>query len=115
MVKLPDEILTAIFNLQRQLLERIDEATATEFALFELYGETEETIDYFEQLQNVRERADSYYLRLFTTLRQIYPSQPVAPRDSLVELVTRFVTDAEATVDAVEATISEIRRDFNFL
>jgi hypothetical protein len=114
MAKLPDELLTTIFNLQRQLLERIDEATATEFALFEFYGETEQTIDYFEQLQNARERADSYYLRLFTTLRRSYPSQPVAPRDSL-ELLARFITDAEATVFAVEATISEIRRDFNLL
>ncbi|MBV9385300.1 MAG: hypothetical protein JOZ78_02615 [Chroococcidiopsidaceae cyanobacterium CP_BM_ER_R8_30] len=112
MAKLPDEILTTIFTLQRQLLERIDEATATEFALFAFYGEIEETTDYFEQLQNARERADSYYLRLFTTLRQIYPSQPVASRDSL-ELLAQFITDAQATVNAVEATISEIRRDFN--
>lgn len=114
MAKLPDEILTTIFNLQRHLLERIDEATATEFSLFELYGETEETIDYFEQLQNARERADSYYLRLFTTLRQIYPSQPVVPRDSL-DLLARFIADAGATVDAIEATIFEVRRDFNLL
>lgn len=114
MAKLPDELLTTIFSLQRQLLERIDEATATEFALLELYGETEETIDYFEQLQNARERADSYYLRLFITLRQIYPSQPVALHDSL-ELLARFINDAEATVNAVGATIFEIRRDFNLI
>lgn len=114
MAKLPNEIISTIFELQRQLLERIDEATATEFTLFEAYGETEETIDYFEQLQNARERADSYYLRLFTVLRQIYPSQPAATRDSL-ELLARFIAEAEATVDAVEATISEIRRDLNLL
>lgn len=113
MAKLPDNTLSIIFKLQRQLLERIDETTATEFALFELYGE-EEIIDYYEQLQNARERADAYYVRLFTTLRQIYPSQPAASRDSL-ELLSRFIAEAEATVNAVEATISEIKRDFNLL
>lgn len=113
MAKLPDNTLSTIFKLQRQLLERIDETTGTEFALFELYGETEEIINYYEQLQNARERADAYYV-LFTTLRQIYPSQGAASRDSL-ELLTRFIAEAEATVNAVEATISEIKRDFNLL
>jgi hypothetical protein len=54
--------------LQRQLLKRIDETAATKFGLFELYGETEEIIDYYEPFQN-----------------------------------------------AVEATIYEIKRDFNLL
>ncbi len=35
MAKLPDEVLTTIFKLQRQLLELIDEATATESTLLE--------------------------------------------------------------------------------
>lgn len=55
-----------------------------------------------------------YYSRLFTTVRQIYTSQPVAPRHSL-ELLARFIVDAEAIVNAVEATISEIGRDLNLL
>ena len=97
--------------MQRQLLERIDEATATEFTLSEEFGETSATIEYFEQLQNSRERADNYYARLFTTLRQIYPAQPMASRDSL-ELLARFIAEAEATVDAIGATVAEIRRDF---
>ena len=96
-----------------QLLECVDESTAIEFTLFDLYGEIEATIDYFEQLQNVRE-TDVYYSRLFTTLRQIYTFQPVAPRDSL-ELLAKFMTEAEVTVAAVEATIAEINRDFNLL
>ena len=114
MAKLPNETLENIFNLQRQLLECVDESTAIEFTLFDLYGEIEETIDYFEQLQNARERADVYYSRLFTTLRQIYIFQPVAPRDSL-ELLAKFMIEAEVTVAAVEATIAEIKRDFNLL
>ena len=112
MARLSEKTIIRVFNLQRQLLERIHEATATEFTIIEEFGETEATIDYFDQLQNARERADSYYSRLFTTLRQIYPAQPVASRDSL-ELLDRFIAEAEATVDAIEATVAEIRRDFN--
>jgi len=33
MAKLPDETIARIFNLQQQLLERIDEATTTESRL----------------------------------------------------------------------------------
>ncbi|WP_374795832.1 hypothetical protein [Aerosakkonema funiforme] len=50
--------------MQRQLLELMDDVTATEFAIFERFGEAQETIDYFAQLQNARERADSYESRL---------------------------------------------------
>jgi hypothetical protein len=41
MAKLPDEILTTIFSLQRQLVEGIDEAAAAESMIFEQFGETE--------------------------------------------------------------------------
>ena len=112
MAKLSDEIVARILNLQRQLLELIDEATATELTLLEQFGETEETIRELELLQNARERADTYYSRFYVTLRRIYESQPLASRD-IVELLTRFINEAEATVEAVGATIQEIRRDFN--
>jgi hypothetical protein len=112
MAKLPEEILTRVFSIQRQLLERINEATEIEYQLLEEFGETEETLIYFEQVQNSRERADSYYLRLFTALQQIYPAQPVASRDSL-ELLARFIGEAQASVDAVGATLAEIKKDFD--
>ncbi len=44
MAKLPDTTVTIIFDLQRQLLERINEATATEAIIFEQFGENEETL-----------------------------------------------------------------------
>lgn len=40
---LPEETLSIVFNLQKQLLQRINEATATEAILFTQFGE-EETI-----------------------------------------------------------------------
>lgn len=112
MAKLSDEIVTAVFNLQRQLLERIDEATATEFTIFEQFGETEAIIGEFEQLQNVRDRADSYYSRFSTALRRIYESQFVASTANL-DLLARFIEEAKATADATAATVQEIRRDFD--
>jgi hypothetical protein len=44
----------------------------------------------------------------------IYPAQPMAHGDNL-NLLARFITEAEATIDAVEASITEIKRDFNLL
>jgi hypothetical protein len=114
MAKLPEAIIGTVLHLQRQLLERIDDATATEFAIEQQFGETDETIDYFAQLQNAKERADSYYSRLYITLRRIYESQPLANRDTL-ELLARFMDEAEAVNAATDATVREIKRDFNLL
>ena len=114
MAKLPDETLTTVFSLQRQLLERVDKATATEFALLDQFGETEDTIPELDELQSIRERADSYYSRFYTTLRRIYESQPVASSANL-ELLARFIDDAQATADATEASIQDIKRNWNLL
>ena len=46
--------------------------------------------------------------------REVQTFQPVAPRDSL-ELLAKFIMEAEVTVAAVEASIIEIRRDFDLL
>ncbi|PSB04454.1 hypothetical protein [Merismopedia glauca] len=112
MAKLPDLTIATVLRLQQQLLESINETTEAEFLLFEQFGETDETNDYFDQLQNSKERAESYYLRLFTVLREIYRSQPMASRDNL-KLLDRYINEAEATIDAIAATVSEIRRDFH--
>lgn len=83
MAKLPDETIQTIFNLQRRLLERIDEATATEAMIFERFGEVEETIPELEELQNVRERATSSYSRLYSLLLRIAEAQPTATSATL--------------------------------
>ncbi|MGK7874505.1 MAG: hypothetical protein AB4426_14715 [Xenococcaceae cyanobacterium] len=112
MAKLSDETITTVLNLQRQFLERIDEATAIEFALFEQFGETEATIPELEELQNIRERADSYYSRFYTVLRRIYESQPVASNANL-ELLARTIQEAQATTEAIRASIQDIKRNWN--
>lgn len=111
MVRLPEEIITTVLGLQRQLLERLDKATATEFELLTQYGETEATLLEFDSLQNVKERVNTYYSRFYTTLRRIYEAQPFASRDTL-ELLARFIDEAEATTAATDATIREKRQGF---
>ncbi|MCL1473045.1 hypothetical protein [Argonema antarcticum] len=112
MARLSAETLRTIFNLQQQLLEHIDEAKSVEFTLLEQFGETDETITELEELQNIRERADSYYSRFYVTLRRIYDAQPVASRDML-ELLARSINEATAALPATAASIEEIKRNWN--
>jgi len=112
MAKLPEKTITTIFNLQRRLLERIDEATATEATIFEQFGEAEEILIELEQLQNVRERATSSYSRLYMLLLRVAEAQPTATSATL-SLLARSIKQAEATDAASSATIQEIKRDLN--
>lgn len=112
MAKLPDETFSTIFSLQRRLLERIDEATATDAAIFERFGEAEIIAIELEQLQNVRERATSSYSRLYTLLLRIAEAQPTA-NSATLNLLIQSIEQAEATEAASVATIIEIKRDLN--
>jgi hypothetical protein len=100
--------------LQRRLLAIINQATAAAFIILEQYGETETTIIDLEQLQNARERAETYYSRFYTLLLQIAESQPLATA-VMLNILTRSIEEDQATVGASEATIQETKRDWNIL
>jgi ParB-like chromosome segregation protein Spo0J len=104
--------LTIIFNLQRRLVELIDQAKTAEYHLFEDYGETEETIPELEQLQNGAERLRNPYSRLATLTLAIAEAQPIAPT-AMINLLAQTVEEASASSDAVEASIMEIKRSWN--
>lgn len=112
MAQLSEETISTVLNLQRRLLVIIDLVTATQFMILEQYGETEITIIALDDLQNAQERADTYYSRFYTLLRQIAGSQPFADA-AMLELLYRSINDAEATAAALEATIQEEKRNFN--
>lgn len=114
MAQLPDETTTTVLGLQRSLLTIINQATATGFIILEQYGETETTITVLEQLQNARERAETYYSRFYTLLLRIAEFQPMAPA-AMLELLARSIEEAQATAAASEATIQEAKRDWNIL
>jgi hypothetical protein len=112
MAELPPEQITTVLELQQRLLSIIHQATTTGFTIIDLYGETEPTIIAQDQLQNVRERATTYYSRFYTLLLRIAESYPTAPR-AMLELLTRSIDEAQAIADASEATIQEAKRDWN--
>jgi hypothetical protein len=111
MANLPDNLSDQIYILQRQLLELIYQATITDYTIFESYGETENTMVALEQVQNVKERARTYYTRLYRLLLQIYESIRVS--SATMELLEQSLEETKAIIDAGKATIQETKRDFN--
>ena len=112
MAKLPDSVITNIFTLQRRLVECIDATTATEFRLFEQFGETAETSLELEELQSIRERLLTPYSRIHALLLRVSESQPTAPSDVL-NLLYRSIEGGEASLDASIASLKEIQSNWN--
>ncbi|MBV9385671.1 MAG: hypothetical protein JOZ78_04500 [Chroococcidiopsidaceae cyanobacterium CP_BM_ER_R8_30] len=112
MAQLPEEITTTILELQRQFLGIIDQATAVAFIIVERYGETEATLSDLEQLDNVRERASTYYSRFYTLLLRIAESQPIATA-AMLDLLHRSLEEAQAAAEALIVTCQEIKVDWN--
>ena len=111
MAKLSPESLTKIFSLQRRLIELIAEIKITEFNLFEQYGETEEPLPELEQMQNCLERLTNPYSRLYTLTLRIAEYYPIAP-SAILELLDETIEQAEISVDVVEASLSETKKNW---
>jgi hypothetical protein len=109
MADLPEETIVIIFTLQRRLLKIINEATKYAFMILEQYGAI---VPDLEILENVRERTKSYYTRLSRLLLQVFESQPMATSATL-ELLIQSIAQVQASADANEATVSEVKRDWN--
>jgi lantibiotic modifying enzyme len=109
--QLSKETQKIVLELQQNLLVIIHDATSFQFMILENYGETEATLSDLEQLDNVQQRADTYYSRFSTLLRQIAASQPSATSATLA-LLSRSIEDAQGTVFALKATIQEIKQDW---
>ena len=90
MAKLAQETITNILNLQQRLLAGIDEAKATEFAIFEEYGEIEATATVLDQLQNAAERLREPCSRLYTLLLRIAEAGPIAS-SAMLDLLYRSI------------------------
>lgn len=112
MAKLSPQTLRIVFDLQRRMVELIDEAKATEYNLFEAFGETEETIPELEYLENGAERLRNSYSRLHTITLRIAEYQATAT-SAMLELLTQTIDNAQASADAVEAGTREIKRTWS--
>jgi hypothetical protein len=114
MAQLPEETTTIVLELQRRLLGILHQATALSFLILERHGETEITLTDLEQLDNTRDRADAYYSRFFTILRRIAEAQPIAD-SAMLDLLMVAIAEAQVTIDALEATLAETKRDWTLL
>jgi hypothetical protein len=114
MAKLSQEILTTIFALQRQLAESIDESASLEWSIFEQFGETKETAIELEELQNIRERLNTSFNRLYTLLLRVLEIQPFAST-AMLELLEQTIVQGNETLAGCKASIYEIERNWNHL
>jgi hypothetical protein len=90
----------------------IDSASSTELSIFNAYGETEEMIYVLEQLQNTKEKSISSYSRLSIFLLKVSEVQPSVPV-VMLEMLIKAIEQAQATVDAGEATVKEAKNDWS--
>jgi hypothetical protein len=110
--EIPPETIAKILQLLGRLSILIDRASAAELSIFNTYGETEEIVSVLDQLQNTKERGVDAYTRLSGLMLKISGFQPSAPT-TMLEMLTRSLEIAEATVDAGEASVKEAKSDWN--
>jgi hypothetical protein len=106
------ETTEKLLELMGRLSILIDTTSSTELFIFNTYGETEEMVYVLEQLQNTKERGISSYSRLSTLLLRVSEVQPSAPV-AMIEMLIKTIEQAQATVDAGEATVKEARNDWS--
>ncbi len=112
MAELSPHTLNTVFLLLKRLVTLVDETKSSEFRLFEIAGETAETLPELEQLQNAVERLRQFYARLHTLTLAIAEAQPQASIDML-DLLDRSIREASATANAAEATNRETKQIWN--
>jgi hypothetical protein len=106
------ETIGKILELMGRLSVLIDRTSFTELSIFNTYGETDEMIYVLEQLQNTKDRGIASYSRLSTLLLKVSEVQPSAPV-AMIEMLIKAIKQAQATVDAGEATVKEARNDWS--
>jgi hypothetical protein len=114
MAKLPDDILETIFELLGELSKLVDEASATEYLLFERFGETDETINSLDELKGVALDASSRYSQLCTLRLRIAEAQPSLSNDML-RLLESTITKNQLKIPAMERSIEEIKIEWSLL
>jgi hypothetical protein len=110
MAKLPNNTSEIIWVLKRQLADVIENARATEFALFDRFGETDQTIAYLEDLQSVAEQATERFSQFSNLQIRVFNVQPQVPRDML-ESVLQVIANTEARLPALAQSIQEIKTE----
>jgi hypothetical protein len=113
MAKLPETTTTTINTLKQQSLDIVDQATAAEFTVFELFGETDATLSYLDEMKNVAEEAAASFSQLSIQLN-ITQAQPTASSDML-DLLAQVIERTQARIPALERSVQEIKMEWNLL
>lgn len=112
MAKLPTETTATINRLKQQALDIVDEATAVEMTIFDLLGETQNTIGCLNSMKTASENGASLFSQLSTLQLQIAQSQPAASADML-DLLAIAISRAQLRIPALERSIQEAKMDYN--
>jgi hypothetical protein len=112
MAKLSSETLATIWSLIQKLSLLVEDATETEYILFERFGETDETIAYLEELKNVAIESASRYSQLTKLRLRIAEAQPTIARDTL-KLLEDSINQNQLRIPAMERSIQEIKLEWN--
>lgn len=108
MAELSSEILATVATLQGQLLAIINEATAVDFLLTRNVGETAATIESFEDLASIREKATGIYSRLSVLLLRIAEYQPATPI-AMMQLLIATIEQGQEARPALVRSIEEVK------
>jgi hypothetical protein len=112
MAKLPEQTTETINRLKQQSLDIVDTALESEFTLFELFGETDQTISFFEDLKTVAEDAKASFSRLSNLQLRIAEAQPRAAFDML-ELLAQVIERTNIRVPVWERNVQEVKSEYN--
>lgn len=112
MAKISTETTETINRLKQQSLDILNEATALELTIFELFGESKQTLSYMNEMKNVAEKTTSSFSQLSTLQLQIAQAQPNAPAD-ILQLLAQAIARSQARIPAWERSIEEVKMEWN--
>lgn len=107
MATIPEEISNLIWLNCQELISIINAAKSAEYVLFTRHGETENTVNDLDTLQNIAEEATNNYQRLTNITLRIATIQPQADA-ATISILTQTISDVEARMAARLRSIEEI-------
>jgi hypothetical protein len=111
MAKLSPETAQTIWDLQPQLLGIIDVARTLELSLFEVFGETEDTLPFLDELQDIAQQAIDRFSLLSTLQLRVANTQPPISSD-IIGVVDRSIQTTQKKILALERSIQEIKQEW---
>ena len=77
-----------------------------------MFGETEATLPYLDEMKNVAEEAETSYSRLFRLHLQVTQAQPTAS-NNLLEFLQQSVSRTQIRISAWKRSVQEVKQEWN--